>query len=316
MGCFVLHTHVAHAKGWTRVPTTWLIRLPDHASRTLACAATGFADTEICLVVFAAQIRCSREAIMSSALQQDAAVGPTPQTTASPARKARMAGVLYLVVAVLGAFAQVIRVQTYVPGDATATAANVVAKIDLLRLSFVADLTQNLVWLFFAMALYRLLQHSGKNLARATVIFVIVSVAVAMANMINQMGAIVVATNPAYVSGFGVAGSNALVLLFMELHFYGYLVAQMSWLWLFALGMLAYRSDLFPRWLGILLMVGTVAYVIHSVAEFFAFSFAPGLSSAMVVLEIVSEVALLLYLLIKGVKTPSVAKPPAARSTT
>ena len=185
----------------------------------------------------------------------------------------------------------------------------------MLRLSFVADLTQNLVWLFFAMALYRLLQHAGKNLARAMVIFVVVSVAIAMANMIHQMGAIVVATNPAYAAGFGVDGSNALVLLFMDLHFFGYLVAQMSWLWLFALGMLAYRSDLFPRWLGVLLMVGTVAYVIHSVAQFFAFSFAPGLASAMVVLEIVSEVALLLYLLIKGVKTPSVAT-PTARITT
>ena len=167
-----------------------------------------------------------------------------------------------------------------------------------------ADLTQNLVWLFFAMALYRLLQHEGKNLARAMVIFVVVSVTIAMANMINQMAAIIVATEPAYAAGFGVEGANAMVLLFMELHFYGYLVAQMSWLWLFALGLLAYRSGMFPRWLGILLMVGTVAYVIHALAQFFAFSFAPVLASVMVVPEILSEVSLLLYLLIKGVREP------------
>lgn len=232
------------------------------------------------------------------------AKGAASAPTTSPARQARMAGLLYLVVAVLGAFAQVVRLQAYVPGDAAATAANVVARSALLRLSFVADLTQNLVWLFFAMALYRLLQHSGKNLARALVIFVVVSVAIAMANMVNQMAAIVVATNPAYATGIGVEGSHALVLLFMELHFYGYLVAQMSWLWLFALGLLAYRSDMFPRWLGILLMVGTVAYVIHALAQFFALSVAQALSSAMVIPEIVSEVALLLYLLIKGVRTP------------
>jgi Domain of unknown function (DUF4386) len=166
-----------------------------------------------------------------------------------------------------------------------------------------------LVRLFFAMALYRLLQHAGKNLARAVVIFVVVSVAIAMVNMVNQMAAIVVATNPAYATGFGVEGSHALVLLFMDLQFYGYLIAQMSWLWLFALGLLAYRSGMFPRWLGVLLMLGTVAYVIHALAQFFAFSFAPGLSSIMVIPEILSEVPLLLYLLIKGVKTPRVARP-------
>jgi hypothetical protein len=254
---------------------------------------------------------------MTSAQQSDQITTPaqdpltskgTPSApTTSPVRQARMAGLLYLVVAVLGAFAQVVRVQVRAPGDAVATAANVVAKADLMRLSFVADLTQNLVWLFFAMALYRLLKHAGKNLARAVVIFVVVSVSIAMANMVNQMAAILVATNPAYATGFGVEGSHALVLLFMDLHFYGYLIAQMSWLWLFALGLLAYRSDMFPRWLGVLLMLGTVAYVIHALAQFFAFSFAPGLSSAMVIPETISEASLLLYLLIKGVKTPRVA---------
>ena len=234
----------------------------------------------------------------------------TPSAKATwPVRQARMAGVLYLVVAVLGAFAQVVRVQVRVPGDAVATAANVVAKADLMRLSFVADLTQNLVWLLFAMALYPLLKRAGKNLARAVVIFVVVSVAIAMVNMVNQMAAILVATNPVYATGFGVDGSHTLVLLFMDLQFYGYLIAQMSWLWLFALGLLAYRSDMFPRWLGVLLMLGTVAYVIHSLAQFFAFSFAPQLSSAMVIPEILSEVSLLLYLLIKGVKTPRVPAP-------
>ena len=263
---------------------------------------------------------------MTSAQQNDSistrvpdvfAAEPTAaQGLTSPVRQARIAGMLYLVVAVLGAFAQIVRLQAYVPGDASATAANVVAKIGILRLSFVADLTQNLVWLFFAMALYRLLQHAGKNLARAMVIFVVVSVSIASLNMINQMGAIVVATNPAYATAFGVDGSNALVLLFMDLHFYGYLIAQMSWLWLFALGLLGLRSGMFPRVLGILLMVGTVAYVIHALAQFFAFSFAPGVASAMVIPETLSEAALLLYLLIKGVKTPRVATPATAASST
>jgi len=42
---------------------------------------------------------------------------PTSGPPASPVRLARMAGLLYLVVAILGAFVQVVRVNLYAPGD-------------------------------------------------------------------------------------------------------------------------------------------------------------------------------------------------------
>jgi len=61
-----------------------------------------------------------------------------------------MAGVLYLVVAIFGGFAHIVRVNVYVPGDAAATAANIVANPTLVRLSFAADLVQALVWLVLA----------------------------------------------------------------------------------------------------------------------------------------------------------------------
>src|SRR5690348_4196410 len=69
---------------------------------------------------------------------------------ASPVRLARVAGVLYLVVAILGAFAQAVRVSVYVPGDGAATAANLVAHASLVRASFAADLIQALVWVIMA----------------------------------------------------------------------------------------------------------------------------------------------------------------------
>jgi hypothetical protein len=77
----------------------------------------------------------------------------------SAVRLARMAGLLYLVVAIFGGFAQIVRVTVYEPGDAAATAAKIVANATLVRLSFVADLVQALVWLVLAVTLYRLLAH-------------------------------------------------------------------------------------------------------------------------------------------------------------
>jgi Domain of unknown function (DUF4386) len=218
-------------------------------------------------------------------------------------RLARKAGLLYLVMAVFGAFAQVIRVRVYAPGDAATTAANLVANATLVRLSFVADLLQALVWLCLAVVLYRLLAHAGKNLARAMVIFVIVSVGIASLNMIHQLGALLVASNPAYATAFGPAGSDGMALLLMELQHYGYLIAQLSWLWLFALGLLGYRSGMFPRPLAIVLMLSTVCYMVDALLQFLAPGVAHTSAAVFVVPETLSEVSLLLYLLIKGVRT-------------
>jgi hypothetical protein len=230
------------------------------------------------------------------------AVGGPPT---SAVRLARTAGLLYLVVALFGAFAQAVRMTVYEPGNAAATSANIVAHATLVRLSFVADLVQALVWLVLAVTLYQLLAHAGRSVARAMVVFVAVSAAVTLLNMVHQLGALLVATNQSYVTALGADGSHALVLLLMDLQHYGYLIAQLAWLWLFALGLLGYRSGLFPRWLSFLLMLGTVCYVIDALTRFLAPSAADTSAAVFLLPEIVCEVSLLAYLLIKGVRTPA-----------
>ena len=57
-----------------------------------------------------------------------------------------------------------------------------------------------------------------------------------------------VATDSAYVAGFGGAGVQAMVLLLMETQHYGYLIAQIFYsLWLVPLGYLAYTSGHVPQ---------------------------------------------------------------------
>jgi len=233
--------------------------------------------------------------------------GPHPARIRGSAdvRLARKAGLLYLVVAVFGGFAQVVRVRVYAPGDAATTAANLVANASLVRLSFAADVLQALVWLCLALVLHRLLARGGKYLARAMVIFVVVSAAMATLNMVHQLGALLVVTTPAYATAFGQAGSDGLALLLMDLHHYGYLIAQLSWLWLFALGLLGYRSGLFPRPLALVLMLSTICYVVDSLIRFLAPGAADISAVVFVIPEALSEVSLLAYLLIKGVRTPT-----------
>jgi hypothetical protein len=74
--------------------------------------------------------------------------------------------------------------------------------------------------------------------------------------------ALLVATAPHYANILGAEGPDTLVLLMLDLQHSlqhsGYLVAQIFFgLWLFPLGILAYRSRMFPRPLGVVLMLGS-----------------------------------------------------------
>jgi len=78
-----------------------------------------------------------------------------------------------------------------------------------------------------------------------------------------------VATDPSYVTAFGVAGSSALVMVLLDIQHYGTLAAQVFFgLWLAPLGYLAYRSGLFPKGLGVVLVLASVSYLADSLAAF------------------------------------------------
>ncbi len=250
---------------------------------------------------------------LTSATADPPPTRPTPasrwQTVAGPMhaqrRLARTAGVYYLVVAVLGGWAHgFVRAQTYVQGDAAATAENVLNNASLVRLGFVADLVQAVLMLFVVMALYRLLQHVNTNVARMMVMFVAVSVAITCLNLVFQFGSVLVAEDAGYAAAFGAQGSDGLVLLLLDLQHAGYLIAQIFFgLWLFPLGLLAYRSGMFPRVIGVLLMAGTVAYLTDALLQFLAPGVADAISApALIPVVILAEVSMLAYLLVKGVR--------------
>ena len=234
-------------------------------------------------------------------------------------RLARTAGVYYLVVAVFGGFAHAVRTQVYVPGDATTTAENVVTHADLVRFSFAADLVQATFAVFLVMALYRLLRHVQPSMARAMVAFVVLQVGITCLNLVHQFGALMVATRSSYSSAFGEEGTDALVLLLMELQHNGYLVAQIFFgLWLFPLGLLAYRSGMFPRPLGAILMLATGAYLVDTALQFLAPDVADVVSGPVLIpVVIVAEVWMMGYLLIIGCRTPAPdALPPNGSQST
>jgi hypothetical protein len=76
-------------------------------------------------------------------------------------------------------------------------------------------------------------------------------------------------------------------------------------LWLVPLGLLAYRSGLFPRALGVALVVGGAGWIAGSLAGLAVPVSGEAFNTSAMMLPTIAEVWLLGYLLVKGVRSPS-----------
>jgi len=224
----------------------------------------------------------------------------------SPKRLARIAGLLYLFVGIFGGFSEgFVDPRMYAAGDSAATAGNVFANAGLVRLGVVAHLLDGAFFIFTALTLYILLKHVQKSVARAMVVLVALASGIICLNAVFQFEALRVATDNSYAAAFGTVGANALVLLLLDIQHYGTLTAQVFFgLWLAPLGYLAYKSEWFPKWLGVVLILAAVCYLVDLLVAFLA----PDLAATIHVVvgapvPAIAEISMVFYLLIVGVKT-------------
>lgn len=226
----------------------------------------------------------------------------------SPKHLARIAGIFYLLVGIFGGFAEGFAdPKLYAAGDAATTAGNVLANLGLVRMSVVAHLVDAVFFVLTAMALYILLRHVHESMARAMLVFVVVAVGIITLNAVFQFEALQVATGASYATAFGAAGSNALVLLLLDIQHYGTLAAQVFFgLWLAPLGYLVYKSGMFPKVLGVVLVAATVCYLIDLLAAFLVPDLAKQIHGFIVIVPAIAEIWMVLYLLVVGVRS---AKP-------
>jgi hypothetical protein len=226
---------------------------------------------------------------------------------------ARIAGVLYLLNGIFAGFAfGYVSGKVYVPGDAATTAANVVANSGLVRVGVVADLAQATIWIFLALVLYALLEGVHRGAARTMVALVAVGAAIVCLDDVFQFESARVATDSSYDVAFGAGGSKALVLLLLEMHHYGFLVAQIFFgLWLVPLGYLTWKSGTFPKALGVLLVIGGAGYLVSLLAVFLVQDVGEKINVWVTIPSAIAEISMVLYLLVVGVSQPS-SPPPSS----
>jgi len=171
------------------------------------------------------------------------------------------------------------------------------------------------IFISLAVALYRLLSDVSVPWALLMVGFAFVSAAVGFVDTLNNIAALHLFRGGEFLSVFDQTQRNSLGMFFLRLHSQGIFMNEVFWgLWLFPFGLLVYRSGFLPRWIGVWLMINCFAYLILSpIALFFPAYYNTGFTLAQPVLF--GELAIMLWLLIKGAKVPtapSSALQPAA----
>ncbi len=219
-------------------------------------------------------------------------------------KAARIAGVLYLFVGIFGGFAEgFVDPKMYVAGNAAVSAGNVIANAGLVRMGVVAHLLDGTCFVFLAMVLYGLLRDVNKGVARAMLILVALATGIICLNAVFQFEALRVATESGYASAFGTA-RDAVVLLLLDTQHYGTLIAQVFFgLWLIPLGYLTNRSGMFPKWLGVVLIVGGSCYLVDLLAAFLVPDFGQAIHSFVIIPSAIAEISMVVYLLTVGVRT-------------
>ena len=231
-------------------------------------------------------------------------------------KTARLAGLFYLVIVVCGGFAElyVRESRIVVPGSAAETASNLLASEGLFRFAFVSDLVMMMSYLLLGLTLYALLKDTNKAVVRLMLAFNVIGVPIMCLNMLNHFASLFVLSGADYLSVFSPEQLSALALFFLELHNYGYIIAQVSTgTWLFPLGYLVYRSDYFPKILGILLIIASCGYLVDLGTQFLFPNYADTVEIVALAPAAIGELGFLLWLLVKGVR---VQRTPPLQSKT
>ena len=224
-----------------------------------------------------------------------------------PTKKAaRIAGLIYLSMIITAPFSML-----YVPnklivrGDAAATAANILGHETMFRLSIFGDLVGQVIFICLGVAFYRLLRDVNKSWALLMLGFVLVSAAVCFLNVINDIAALLLFRGGEFLTVFDKPQRDALGMFFLRLYNYGQFIAEIFWgLWLFPLGLLIYRSRFIPRFIGVWLMFDCFGWIVLSFTALFFRQYYNALFGYLQPV-LFGEMALMLYLLIKGAKVPS-----------
>ena len=218
-------------------------------------------------------------------------------------RTARAAGLWYLALAITGGTGfLLIRPMIYVDGDPAATLANLVQRPGLARVGLVLELALVLTQAIAAVWFYKLFRSANSPAAWALAVFGMVNAVAIMASAGFLATALTVSSDFALAPG-GDAAATVQLMYHLSANCWG--VGSLFFgLWLIPMGHIAAGSGLMPKWLGRVLIIGGVGYVLSTFVNY-GFADAPTwLSDGLPMPATVGEFWMIFYLLFKGIRSP------------
>jgi len=228
----------------------------------------------------------------------------------SQKKTARLAGLLYLILAIMGSYGLMyVPSQIMIRGDAAATANNILANEFLFRTGIVSDLISQVIFLLVVWVLYRLLKQVNEHQARLMSALVIIGIPIAFLANVFKITALMILKG-GILESFEPKQIQDLVAMLLKTGSYSTQMVQLYWgLWLIPFGLLVYKSTFIPRILGIFLVINGIAYIILS----FTFLLFPDYQTIVFKFSMpflfLGEIPIILWLLIKGVKTQVLVSP-------
>jgi len=223
----------------------------------------------------------------------------------SSKKNAKIAGLLYLLIAIVGGFSI-----GYVPSiivsadNATETSNNLLANQGLLQIGIIGDVFVFLLEIILTVILYRLFKPVSQTISIIAA-FSRLSMSVVMGiNLINYLIPLSLLSSSTYMNVFEQNELDAFILLFFDIHQYGiYVWGIFFGLHLIALGYLIFKSGYYPQIIGLLMMIGSFGYMGEGLVKSIFPNIAPILTTINILLfiAVLGELSFAFWLLIKGI---------------
>lgn len=224
---------------------------------------------------------------------------------------ARIAGFIYLIVVITGLFSL-----AYIPNklidwnSGTSTFNNITNSPLLFRLGIYSSVLCYVAFSFLPLVLYRLLRTVNESHARAMVILALLSVPLSFNNLQHKYAALSLTETESLLNSVAIEDLQGKLMFSLHQYNDGILLATVFWgLWLFPFGMLVYKSGFIPKFLGVLLMLGCLGYLINFTGNTLFENYSQiGLGKYTGKLPAVAEISICFWLLFFGVKTKGIEK--------
>jgi hypothetical protein len=216
---------------------------------------------------------------------------------------ARIGGILYLVLILVGMFAVLfVRDKLIVSGDPTATANNILASTFLWRLGIASDLVMHVLDIPIMLIIYLILRPTNKNLALLALLFNLIQTAVLVANKLNLVAAMLPLENADYLKSIDPSQLHAQVYLSLKLHDIGFGIGLIFFGFTCLVnGYLIFRSGYLPRVIGVMIQIAGLCYLANSFTVLLSPKIANLLFPAIMIPCFVAELSFCLWLIVKGV---------------